>query len=142
MKAIDFTHTSVLDFGTGTGILAILAEKKGAKEIYAIDNDDWSIENARENVANNGCGRITVKKADTSELPQVFDIVLANINKNVITDNLQTLTKQLDGDGVLIMSGLLVGDEPEIRTLTEAAGLNVTQRLIKDNWLSLKLWRG
>src|SRR5882757_8665315 len=84
MAGIDFNHRPVFDFGTGTGVLAILAEKLGAKEIVAIDNDDNSIENAAENLAANGCRRCHLfKSADLNGIGH-FDIILANINRNTI----------------------------------------------------------
>jgi ribosomal protein L11 methyltransferase len=90
MRDLDFKGKTVLDFGTGTGILAILAEKLGASEIKAIDVDDWSIANAKENVERNGCAAVSLSL--TSHLPEEkFDIILANINRNVILDYLSPL---------------------------------------------------
>ncbi len=79
-----FQDKSVFDFGTGTGVLAILAEKMGAKEILAIDNDQWSIENAAENTKINNCSVVDLKLTDGSLMRGQFDIILANINKNMI----------------------------------------------------------
>ena len=95
MNTISMEGKSLLDFGTGTGVLAILASKSGASPIIAIDNDDWSIANARENILQNNCPSVILKKSSTARLNLVFDIILANINKNVILDNIATLAKQL-----------------------------------------------
>lgn len=88
MSRLDFTQKTVLDFGTGTGVLAILAQKMGAAKVLAIDNDDWSIDNALENIANNHVQNIVVEKADTINTNEHYDIVLANINLNVIVQNI------------------------------------------------------
>jgi ribosomal protein L11 methyltransferase len=141
MESIQMEGSSLLDFGTGTGVLAILASKCGASPVIAIDNDDWSIANARENILQNNCASIILKKGDTARLNLVFDIILANINKNVILDNFASLVKQLDRAGVLVLSGLLTSDEPEILAMAKEQGLTLNQRLAKDNWLALKLSR-
>jgi ribosomal protein L11 methyltransferase len=141
MGSIPMEGRSLLDFGTGTGVLAILASKSGASPIIAIDNDDWSIANARENILQNNCASIILKKGDTARLNLVFDIILANINKNIILDNFASLVKQLDPAGVLVVSGLLTTDEQEILAQAQEQGLTLNQRLAKDNWLALKLSR-
>src|SRR5882724_11850115 len=92
MRGIDFNNKTVFDFGTGTGVLAILAEKLGALKIIAIDNDDWSITNAAENIQQNNCSKIQLLKTDNTEMNQQFDIILANINKNTILGNFSSLT--------------------------------------------------
>ena len=139
MESIPMAGKSLLDFGTGTGVLAILASKSGATPVIAIDNDDWSIANARENILQNNCASIILKKAETARLNLVFDIILANINKNVILDNFASLAKQLAPDGVLVLSGLLTSDEQEIVAAAKEQGLTLNQRLAKDNWLALRL---
>ena len=104
MQDINFVGKSVLDFGTGTGVLAILAEKLGAKEVLAIDNDEWSINNASENIETNKCLKIELTRADHIASDRQFDIILANINKHVILENLPPIAKQLLPGGVLIVS--------------------------------------
>jgi ribosomal protein L11 methyltransferase len=116
MKQIDFNGKTVFDFGTGTGILAILAEKLGAIEVVAIDNDDWSITNAAENFERNKCGKIKLGKDDSPHGDKRFDIILANINKNVILEHFALLIKQLKTKGILLLSGLLEKDEKDILT--------------------------
>jgi ribosomal protein L11 methyltransferase len=138
MKDIDFKNKTVFDFGTGTGILAILAEMLGAKEVLAIDNDDWSINNGRENILQNKADRIEIRKGDTANVGSTFDIILANINKNVIMDNFPDLGKQLKEGGVLLISGLLVSDEEDIRAGAQSVGLRGVGQWIRDNWLCMR----
>lgn len=139
MKEIDFTNRSVLDFGTGTGILAILAEKSGAKEIHAIDNDDWSIENAKENFLKNTCKQIDLRKASDASAVRKFDIILANINKNVILDNFELLKDELKNDGTLLLSGLLEPDRDDILRRAKELNLNLRKDLIRNNWIAIQL---
>lgn len=139
MKEIDFTGKSVFDFGTGTGILAILAAKLGAGRVVAIDNDDWSIENCRENLLHNHAGVVEVKKADTAQLGERFDIILANINLNVILDNLAALIAQLVPGGILLLSGLLATDQPTIGENAKQQGLKPVHSITRDNWLCMRL---
>jgi ribosomal protein L11 methyltransferase len=139
MKEIGFANKSVLDFGTGTGILAILAAKLGAARILALDHDEWSITNCRENILQNNAAPVEVKKAGSAQLGEQFDIILANINKNVILDNLSVLVQQLAPGGVLVISGLLNTDEEEILEGAKKEGLQLLQRMMRDNWLSMKL---
>lgn len=139
MKDIDFTGKTVFDFGTGTGILAILAHRLGAKEVLAIDNDEWSITNSRENILQNNSSAVTIRKGDTADVAGTFDIILANINKNVILDNMEALAKQLQKNGVLLISGLLTTDEEDIRVRSGEVGFTIRARLEKHNWLCLSL---
>jgi ribosomal protein L11 methyltransferase len=138
MRKIDFNGKNVLDFGTGTGVLAILAQKLGARNIIAIDHDEWSIENASENMVRNDCGRVKLVKSDTAVAGQAFDIILANINKNVILDNMQVLAEQLLKGGILLLSGLLKEDEPDIRKAAQDRLLVFAGRGERDNWLCIK----
>ncbi|TDH21602.1 50S ribosomal protein L11 methyltransferase [Segetibacter sp. 3557_3] len=139
MRQLNFIDKQVADFGTGTGILAILAEKMGAGPIYAIDEDDWSIENARENFARNDCNKISLVKSDAFRTEETFDIILANINRNVILDNLTPLTRALKKDGSLLLSGLLQQDEADIKQACEQRDLVVEKVLYRNNWISLLL---
>lgn len=93
MSGIDMRKMKVADFGTGTGVLAILAEKMGASLVDAIDNDDWSIENAGENIETNQCHTIELTKSETLNTGSDYDLVLANINLNVILDNLTAISR-------------------------------------------------
>ena len=139
MQGMDMRGKRVLDFGTGTGVLAILAKRLGAKEVVAIDNDDWSIANAKENVAVNGCEEVVVLKMDrVAALEGVFDIILANINKHVIVDQLGDLVQQLAQGGVIILSGLLQDDAEDIENEAIKNNLSVSNWMTKGSWICLK----
>ena len=114
MLEVDFSNKRVFDFGTGTGILAILAEKLGADEVIAIDNDLWSYENARENLINNSALNIHVSCQDQLSGLGVFDVVLANINKNILMEHSEAIRSVLNENGILIISGLLSTDYNDI----------------------------
>lgn len=139
MRGLDLRGKRVLDFGTGTGVLAILAERLGAGSVVAIDNDHWSIENATENVAANGCNHIQVLKRDkTADVPETFDVILANINKHVIISELTALTQHLAEDGVIVLSGLLQDDLEEIENEAVKNNLSVSGRMTKGSWICLR----
>ena len=138
MKEIDLTGKSVLDFGTGTGILAILAEKSAAKNIHAIDNDDWSIANAAENFKKNKCKKIVLKKASAVSSEMKFDVILANINKNVIFENFALLCDRLGPNGQILFSGLLQDDKDEILSIATDLRLKLEKELIRNNWIALQ----
>ena len=135
MRGLDFNNKTVLDFGTGTGVLAILAEKMGAQSVLAIDNDDWSIENAAENIGLNHCQKISLEKADQLPSGKAFDIILANINRNVILANLAGLERCLQPGGLLIISGLLQGDAPALEKAIQSTALSLTNKKEKESWL-------
>jgi ribosomal protein L11 methyltransferase len=137
MKQLPIKGKRVLDFGTGTGILAILAEKCGAAEVMAIDNDEWSIENAAENIAVNKCTAITLKKADQLQDLDEYDVILANINRHVILANMLDLKQHLRLNGVLVLSGLLPDDAPVIEEKAAANDLRIIEQKFYNNWIGL-----
>lgn len=139
MAGLGFNDKTVFDFGTGTGVLAILAEKLGARSITAIDNDDNSIENAAENLAANGCRRCELFKAASAEGLGQFDIILANINRNVILQNLGQIAQHLSAGGVVLLSGLLKDDQEQVMAEAEKHGFGLTGRLEKEGWICLQL---
>ena len=138
MKDLDFQGRRVLDFGTGTGVLAILAERLGARQVLAIDNDDWSIDNASENVAANHCTRITVRKYDSIPAGEPFDVILANINKHVIVSQLAVMEQQLAPEGVILLSGLLTTDIEDIENEAVKNNLSISLRMTKGSWICLR----
>jgi ribosomal protein L11 methyltransferase len=141
MKNIDLKNKTVLDFGTGTGILAILAEKLGAKKILAVDNDPLCIENSTENILSNSCTKIIVEERETIPLTEnSFDIILANINRNIILGQLPFFKQQLTPKGVLLISGLLAEDFEEIEKRSLNYSLHIVSRSLKNNWICLKLY--
>lgn len=133
MQKISFTNKRIFDFGTGTGILSILAEKLGAASVLAIDNDEWSIKNAEENFTRNNITSITLHQS--SNIPVgPFNIILANINKNVLIQYATHLIKILAINGMLLISGLLKEDEKEI--VEAFSFLHLQEKQQKENWLS------
>jgi ribosomal protein L11 methyltransferase len=138
MEQVEFTAKTVFDFGTGTGILAIVAEKLGANHILAVDNDDWCIENATENISINNCNHIVVEKNHTAQTEQVFAVVMANINKHIIEANFAHLTTALQQQGSLLLSGLLESDEADILTLAKTYHLQHQQTLHQQQWIAMQ----
>jgi ribosomal protein L11 methyltransferase len=138
MQHIDFLNKTVLDFGTGSGILAILSEKLGADKIVAIDQDDLSIENAKENFLSNSCFKIDLKKGSSPICDDKFDIILANIDKNVIVRNLPGIVSRIKKPGVLLLSGLLSGDQLELLTIAFQHQLIMDKKIDNNGWISLK----
>ena len=123
MNGISFTGKSVLDFGTGTGVLAILAEKMGAASLLAIDNDEWSIDNAKENITNNDAAKIVIELAETIPGGKKFDIILANINLNVILAHMKIIAATAKPGAQILLSGFLKDDEPRVKASLQDNGL-------------------
>jgi ribosomal protein L11 methyltransferase len=139
MKDLEFTGKTVLDFGTGTGVLAILAEKMGAKKIKAIDNDEWSITNAAENAEQNNCALINLQQDTAVSDKEQFDIILANINLNVILANMASIGTACNTPGKVLLSGFLHTDEPAILQAAFKAGFRKKTILNKKEWIALLL---
>lgn len=137
MESINFLNKTVFDFGTGTGILAILAEKLGAKHVTAIDVDNWSIDNAAENIERNQCLAINLHLSSKVPDGKIFDIILANINKNVILQHLEDLVKALNTGGVIVLSGLMKEDEKDIILACKGFPLDLMRNINRGNWISL-----
>jgi ribosomal protein L11 methyltransferase len=138
MEQIDFKGKRVLDFGTGTGVLAILVEKLGATNVQAIDNDEWSIMNAEENIGNNNCSAIHLFKADEPPEGEVFDIILANINLHVLLANVEKLKNCCDSGSTVLVSGILADDEVMISRAFEAKGFTIEAVEERSKWLCIK----
>ncbi len=130
---------TVLDFGTGTGVLAILAQRSGATEVRAIDNDPWSIENAGENFAANDCHRISLALKDSLEGEGRYDMILANVNLRVILAAMPFFGQHLSADGVLIGSGVLDSDEEKILRSATNEGFFMNVLAVRDNWMNFSL---
>lgn len=139
MSQLSFDDKKVTDFGTGTGILAIVAEKLGASAITAIDMDDFSIENATENVERNKCHKIEIVQADLFISIKKFDIILANINKNVIIDNIQSFASALNTGGKILLSGLLKEDEHDILMACQLYNLRRLNTVERNKWIAILL---
>lgn len=137
---LEMIPENVLDMGTGTGVLAIIAEKLGAKEITAVDIEDWSVENTIENTERNNCSKIETLCGDIGLLEgRKFGLILANINKNVLKIHLPFYAKMLDSNGVLLLSGFFDTDVDEMVTFANQFGLNKIRILNKDNWAAIEL---
>lgn len=138
MKDIDFKGKSVLDFGTGTGVLAILATMLGATDVTAIDNDEWSVENAKENIERNASGGIEVSQASLEDIAQrEYDVILANINRHILLQYMTGLFDRVIPSGLLVMSGLLVEDESIVCDAAVAAGFKVEEVHKRNGWISI-----
>lgn len=135
----DFEGKSVLDMGCGTGVLAILAEMKGAKPIDAIDYDNWCYVNSLENIERNNCQHITAIEGDASVLDgRKYDVIIANINRNILLNDLGTYVSCLAVGGDIYLSGFYTEDIPAIEACCEDLGLKRTDALEKNNWVALK----
>ena len=137
MENLDFRGKSVYDFGTGTGILAILAEMLGASEVLAVDNDPWCIENSEENLQANGSSMITIQLVDAAFQPRDFDMIIANVNRHIIEANLEALTQVSNSTSTLILSGLLIEDQDDIISLAQKNNWQFIQSQPLDGWVSL-----
>ena len=137
MENLDFRGKSVYDFGTGTGILAILAEMLGASEVLAVDNDPWCIENSEENLQANDSSKITIQLVDAAFQPRDFDIIIANVNRHIIEANMEELTQVSNSNSILILSGLLIEDQDDIISLVQKNNWQFIQSQPLDGWVSL-----
>lgn len=140
MRELKFGDTRVLDFGTGTGILAILAGKLGASEVIAIDNDEWSVENATENFLANAAGNIQVWQGslDSAAANAPFDIILANINRHILLQYMAQMRSMLRIGGVLLLSGILQEDAQAIRAAADAAQFAGDKIYAEGDWIALR----
>lgn len=138
MRTLDISGKSVLDFGTGTGVLAILAEKMGASQTDAIDIDDWSIENAGENLQANACKNTRLSKGSSLDGLPHYQLILANINKHVLLAQMGSIKQHLTSDGVVVLSGLLAGDREDIVQSAARHSLVLIEEMEKDSWIALE----
>lgn len=135
MKDIDFDGKTVADCGCGTGILAIFASMLGAKNIIAFDYDKCSVDNSIENIELNNIHNISVFHSSFEIMEnKKFDIILANITRNILVENIKRLTKSLNPDGILIASGFYSDDIEIIRKNAESTGLTFVGSRTKNNW--------
>ncbi len=135
MLSLDFNNKSVLDMGCGTGILAVLAEKLGASSILAIDNDENAVINTKENIIKNNCKYINVKQGDANTPgSQKFDVVIANINRNIILNDLTLYVQGLNPEGDLLLSGFYEKDLQMIKDAASENNLLFQKRLVKNEW--------
>lgn len=129
----------VLDFGTGTGVLAIFAAYRGAQHVLAIDNDEWSVENAAENVARNNCSDIEVKSGSLEAVNTGgWQVILANINRHILLQYMAAMYSLMDKDALLLLSGLLVDDEGVIKDAAQQAGFTHSKTITENGWIAMK----
>ncbi|MFM1878271.1 MAG: hypothetical protein RLZZ241_1137 [Bacteroidota bacterium] len=136
---MELSNQSVLDMGTGTGVLAILAAKKGAKPVKAIDIDPWSIENCTENINRNGNSEIEVVLGDASEISGAYDVIIANINKNVLLSDIPVFSDVLKPGGHLLLSGFFETDVADLLECSNEFALQLTDQRQRDQWTALHL---
>jgi ribosomal protein L11 methyltransferase len=139
METIDFKNKSVLDFGTGTGVLAILAEKLGAVNVLAIDNDEWSITNAKENIEINKCAAVVAELKDNLQNLPSFNIVLANINRNVLMDTMEAVSAVTTKNGYVLLSGFYEEDAEMLMGQASNFGLLPVSSTNRNKWCSILL---
>lgn len=141
--ALDHAGKSVLDVGSGTGILAILAAKRGAVRVFAFDVEEWAVENARENAELNGVADVvTVRQGTIDDEPRApYGIVLANINRNILIREIPIYTPFLVPGGTLLVSGFYEGDLPEIEAVAVQAGLTPGEVKTRNGWTAAAFQR-
>jgi ribosomal protein L11 methyltransferase len=136
---LDLQGKKTLDMGCGTGILAIFAEMKGAKPIDAIDIDNWCYENSLENVTRNRCNKIAIFEGDSSLLiNKKYDVIIANINRNILLMDMKIYTSCLNEKGVLLLSGFYQEDIPIIDAEVSKYNLKLETFIERNNWVALK----
>ncbi len=139
LLSLDLANKKVLDMGCGTGILAIFTEMKGAKPIDAIDIDTWCYENSLENVQRNNCKHITVFEGDATLLiNKKYDVIIANINRNILLNDMQAYMNCLNKDGIILFSGFYKEDIPIIDAEVSKYQLKLDTVIERNNWVALK----
>ena len=139
---LSLEDTKVLDMGCGTGILAIMAALRGARDITAIDIDPWCVENATENVQQNNCSFITIKEGDVSLIAgEQYNLILANINRNILLSDIPAYTQALFPQGLLLVSGFYEEDLPAIKEKSQKVGLTYLSHIERNRWVSAKFQR-
>lgn len=141
MFEIDLKNKRVLDMGCGTGILAILAKFLGANDILAIDIDEWSVENSIENCAANNAADIVVKKGDVDSLEKErpFDVIIANINKNILKAQIPAYSKKLVTGGKLFLSGFFTTDIDELKEIAVHNNIRFISVKSENEWAMMML---
>ena len=136
----DITNKTVLDMGSGTAVLAILAEMRGAKYVEAIDNDEWAYNNALENIENNNCKNIKAILGDASALTadKKFQLIIANINRNILLRDMKHYIAVLEQGGTLLLSGFYEHDRPAIRQEAESNGMKFETYKERNEWVACK----
>lgn len=135
---LDMEGKRVLDMGCGTAVLGILAKMRGASYVEGVDIDEWAFNNARENAASNGV-EITLKLGDASTLQGEFDIIIANINRNILLADMERYAAVLKAGGTLLLSGFYEADEVALVAKANSLGLTLKGKKNRDGWSALEL---
>ncbi len=135
MLKSDFNEKNVFDYGCGTGVLGIFASKLGASSIYAIDIDEWSAENINENCSLNSVRNVSFEKGDLGIVTdKKFDIILANINKNILLESFSKLATLMNKNSLLLISGFYESDLKDLKLEAEKHQFIFEQNLNKNEW--------
>lgn len=140
---LDHSNKRVMDAGCGTAVLSVMAAKRGAVFVDAFDIDAWSIENGKENAEVNHCTNIRIRQGKISELKfdEPFDIILANINKNILLMEMPYYFAYLKPGALLLLSGFYEHDIPDLMSRAEKEGLSKVKQVVHDSWATLLLQR-
>ena len=144
MESIDFNGKTVLDMGSGTGILAILAKQMGAKEVVGIDIEEWAYENMVENFDRNNVDIAAYKGGEEliANIGKPYDVIIANINKNILLRQLPTYKLHLNNRALLLLSGFYETDAEDLIQAKELDGYALIHQITKETWCALKLQKG
>ena len=139
LLTLEMKGKRVLDMGCGTGVLAIFSEIRGAKFIDAIDIDEWCYENTFDNLELNNCKKVDVYQGDASLLiNKKYDVIIANINRNILLNDIKTYTNCLNANGILLLSGFYQEDIPLIDTEASKYQLKLDSIIERNNWVAIK----
>ncbi len=140
LLTLDLSNKSVLDAGTGTGILALLASKLGASHARGFDIDAWSVENAIENAGLNDCQNVTFAQGTIrDEDATTYDVLIANINRNILLDEMEEYSKRIVPGGYLFLSGFYASDVPQLQEAAARLGIALHGQTEKGPWTCLRL---
>jgi len=135
---VELAGKSVLDAGTGTGILAFIAKKLGATVVKGFDIDEWSVENSIENAALNNCEQIEFTQGTIREHSnEEYDVLLANINRNILLDEMAEYALRIKSRGLLLLSGFYTQDIPSLKKAAAQQGMQLINQSDKNNWACL-----
>jgi ribosomal protein L11 methyltransferase len=127
----------VLDMGCGTGVLGILTEMMGSSENHYIDIDEWCVENTTENLERNACkGKVILGGAE--KIDEHYDIIIANINRNILLEDMPSYVTHLNPEGIIYFSGFYEVDLPHIKERATSLGLTYVKHIVKDDWVACK----
>lgn len=136
----DLSDLKVLDMGSGTGVLGILAQRRGALEVDAIDIDTWCYENAIENVERNNADNVNVILGGAEQLENKFyDFIIANINRNILLQDIPVYSKCLKSGGTILFSGFYTEDLELIKQACNKVSIQYDSHMVRDNWVGLKM---